>query len=1140
MEEQGEILFTLSDLIRRGRPLTATSSLVRSPPASISAPDKDSGQNHLQKTSLHHCQNPNPQTLKPLNHPAVLVGSFSLSSFGNSKSPIRCSCFQFSDDSATICCDILDFDAKMIGRRIRILAWNFIPLKCKDRGAKGGFLEIISWEFCQACSGNVCSLSDFSSLCLSLGVCDVKDSSKGNHLIFGVIESISPVSVVPCASGGSDSKNISGFLVNVLVCECKLCVSKILVSELKIANEKNVEGHCFIKTMIIYFCGLTSSWHPVISRLVGYVVLLVGLKKKLVFIRKEESQLMYVTTENVSLHIAKLFKKRCLLPNAYIRGKGECGCYTGVITGVYMQGMVVELDQDVMLLLTNQHLTVPHSVRVGAIAKDFTLIMEGITPKLVELDTTMYQPLSCRSIFSNALPLRRMKTSIYLDHCPTDEDSRSRSLFFDCKQNSQELDSGIFHLLMLTHKFPVLQKFQGDLTKKSNFFAEAIVLPWDLLVSRKHEDAVMTMVSSGCWRDSLETFTKPEDHHTHKRCKIEQASREASSYGLNNAINGFSGNFSGSCSSYGKSSTENTCVSNHSLELPCLIATKGVNCHCLGKLCCNNEHAEIVSGCKPLKRKVLLEFSLNSFSTYEVLKIGLCYLVKHQDKDILCSIKENYQVSLAKVFVSSGTRLWSLTFSSIDSLSSDDVIANQSSELPYLMGNDVDSGSYLDVNVFVPSSALNLLENVIKLLDGGPNEPRDCFKDEPDIHSRAGPVINASTQPSGISCSDYPLPEGDLITLHGRVVASHDCVDSAFLGQPRSLPGEAYLPSFLHGNGSVCVHVLVENQIVRIFGDPRKQAYPVGFGRDVYATFHRILVLRYVILKFYSFNGISQDVEERYVSCPSGQNKYMVTPVSFITINKTGLTKEYFTNEFTYAFGTVGLPSDSSQSTITTSLIADALQISYLKPMQFRCRVVGVHILVLEKAKTTAVFQPSGHSMLSAIKIPFAGFVMDDGSSSCCCWANSESAAALLGLESKQFLLQDSAETSGRPKDDKGPPYNSTIVRLNQILEKHSRVVVKNYGSIYDSSCQELSFSVDPNRLITSSDEDILTSLITNASSPTWNIVGSIVDPKATNGLEERLDELNIAVPPLMNIWATRVCHTDMLREARDIIQELI
>ncbi|KAI3465390.1 hypothetical protein Pfo_022053 [Paulownia fortunei] len=1372
MEEERTIILTISELIQRARPLTAASSLVPSRPISTLETHKNSDHNHRQKLSFPTCQDPNPKTLKPLNHPTLLIGTLTLPSFAKSNSPIKCNCFQFSDDSATICCDILDFDPKMIDRKIQILAWNFIPLKCGDRGVKGGFLEIITWDFFQACSAKVCSLSDFSSFCLTLGACDVKDNSKASCLIFGAIESISPVSVVPCASGESGSRNISGFLVNVLVCQCKFCVSKFLVSELKDLSEKNVKDHCFIKTVIVYFCGLTSSWHPVISQFIGDIVLLTGLKKKLVFIRKEESQMMYVTTDEASLHIAKLFKERCLIHNTDIRGKGECGSYTGIITGFFMQGMVVELDQDVILLLTDQHLTVPHYVRVGAIvtlknvhfvdpkfpwgkmlilgaccrtsvyvesfspletrchlkshsqsllqkfidslyfaarlwallvvscfrkkfsgilsekeilgskhkeglaqkyasshlplsafkfrhgvllefckhdlcyggkeahyghlrlvlpianlisycdaswkkilddqenfsdfvgginqkkplscglrsyvqsirrvlfteeigvlllgtlkislssgrlqlvdatggvdimldlpvtwdfdrifeAKNFRLIMEGIPPKLVDLDSTIYQPLSCRSIFSNALPLRRMKTSIYLYHCPTDEDSRSHSLFFDWKGNSQKLDSGKFHLLMLTHKFPIQQKFQGDLAKRSNVFAEAIVMPWDLLVAGKYEDAVTTMVSSGHWKDSLENFTRPVKHLTHKRCKIEQASAsvEASAYGLNDVGNGLSGHFSGSGSTYSNSYTENT--SNHPLELPCLFASKDENCYCLGMLRCTNEHAKIVSGCKPPRRKVLLEFGPDSFCMYEVLKIGHSYLVKHQEEDMLCSIKENYQVSRAKIFISSGILVRSLTFSSIESLqtsdvadvfpfynlhiSSDEVLSKgcRQFEIPCLTINGIDSEIYSDINVFVPSTALNLLENVVKILDSSRCEPRDSFEEDSDIHYHGGPVINASMQSSGTLCSDYPLPEGKLITLRGLVVDFHDCNGDAFPAQPRSIPGESYLPMFLQRNGGVCVHVLADNQIVRIFCDLSKQSYPVGLGRDVHATFHRILVL-------------------------GEQNKYMMTPVSFIIINATSLMNGHLTDEFNYASGTVGSLSVASPNTVPTALISDVWQLSELKPMQFRCRVVAVYILVVEKARAAA-FQSSVHSILPAFGIPFAGFVMDDGSSSCCCWADSERAAALLGLESEGYLLEGSAETFGRSKAGKGQPHGSIIGHLNQILEQHGRVVVKNYGSIFDSSCQDLAFSVDSDRLISSSDEDLLGSLITNSFfSTSWTIVGSLMDPKTTSWLEERLTELDVAVPPLLNIWATSVSHTDMLAEARNIIQGLI
>ncbi|KAL0288373.1 UNVERIFIED_CONTAM: CST complex subunit CTC1 [Sesamum angustifolium] len=1368
MEEERTVILTIFHLIQRACPLTAAGCSVPRSPVSTLKPHKNPGGNHRQEASFSTFQNPTLQTLKPLNCPTFLVGTLALPSFANCNSSIKCSCFQFSDDSATICCDILDFDPKMIGLKIRILAWNFIPLTCGNGGVKDGFLEIISWEPLQACRGDVCSFSDFSSFCLSLGVCDVKDNSNSS-LIFGVVESVSPVFVVPCVGGESGSRNISGFLVDVLVCQCKFCVSKFLESELRDLTEEKVKNHSFTKRAIVYFSGSTSSWHPVISRFISNVILLTGLKKKLVFITKEESKLMYVTTDEASLHVAKLFKEQGLSRNTDIKGKGEIGSYTGVITGTYMQGMVVELDQDVILLLTDQHLIVPHCARVGAIvtlenvhfvdpkfpwakmlilgaccrtsvyvesfspletrchlkshsqrtqtllqkfinsltfaarlwallvvscfrkkfagvlpekaifgskhkeglaqeyasshlplsafqfrhgvlvefcrhdscfvgkeeqyfhlrlvlpianlisyceiswkkilvnrenfsdfvgdinqkkpvscggrsyvqsirrvlrteeigilvlgtlktslysgrlqlvdatgavdimldlpatwnfdkifeAKDFTLIMEGIPPDMVDADSTICPPLSCRSIFSNAQPLRTMKISIYLHHWPTD-DSRSHSLFFDWKGNSQELDSGKFHLLMLTHKYPIQQKFQGDQAKRSNMFAQARVLPWDLLVAGKDKDAVMDMVSAGHWKDLLETFTRQENHLTHKRCKIEQALAEASNYGLNDSGDGLNSQFSGSCSADRNLYIGDTCFPNQLLELPCLVASKGVNCHCLGMLCCTIERAKIVSGSVLPRRKVLLEFSPDSFCTYEVLKIGRCYLVQHKEEDILC-----YPIGRVKVFVSTSTKLWCLTFSSIESLQgSDDSDALQNCsihtnsdeeiskgyrqlEISCLTGNAIYNEIYTDVRVFVPSSALNLLENVIGKLDGGSPESRDGFEEESDIHGRGGSMVNASTQSSGNSWTDYCLPEGNLITLRGLVVALHDCSSEAFPAQPTPIPGEGYLP-FLRGTGGVCVHVLVDNQIVRVFFDLKKQTYPIGLGGDAYATFHRLLVL-------------------------SRQNKYMMTPVSFITIDETSLMNGHLADEFNHAHGTVGLRSNTSQSTVPPVLISDALQLSELKPTQFRCRVVALYILVVQKATATAVSQSCGCSILSAIEIPFAGFVMDDGSSSCCCWADSERAAALLGLESEEILLEETAETFGRSKAGRGQQYNSTVNHVDKILEQHGRVVAKNYGSMFDSSCQDLAFSVGSGRSISSSEQDILRSLTTKAFlSTSWTIVGSLMDPEASSWLEQRLTELDMAVPPLPNVWATSVNRTDVLAEARNIIQGLV
>lgn len=216
----------------------------------------------------------------------------------------------------------------------------------------------------------------------------------------------------------------------------------------------------------------------------------------------------------------------------------------------------------------------------------------------------------------------------------------------------------------------------------------------------------------------------------------------------------------------------------------------------------------------------------------QVMKIGHCYLVKHQEGHMLWHTKENYQVSRAKVFISSGTNIRSLTFSSIESLQSADVSEGfpfrnlhiSSDELiskgywefgiPCLIGNGMDIEIYSDINIFVPSRALNLLENVIKILDGIPDEPRDSFEEESGIHDNGGSMRNASMQSSGTSCSDYRLPEGNLITFHGLVLSFHDCHGVLFPPQTGAVPGEASLLMFLQENAGVCVHVFVDNHIV--------------------------------------------------------------------------------------------------------------------------------------------------------------------------------------------------------------------------------------------------------------------------------------------------------------------------------------
>lgn len=244
----------------------------------------------------------------------------------------------------------------MINKKIRVIGWNFIPFKqC------GGLLEIIDWEFVDGLdSGNVDSFHlsfeddvDFEK--------EKECDKKAKYSIYGVLRSVSPVFFV--------SNNSSGFIMEFLYCDCKLCNSKDCGK-----NFDNLglgrDIHAFCLTNYVYFCGFSLSSYPMFLKLIGSVLLLEGLRKKLVYLGKQDTWLMLVSSKMTCLRVARLKENKdyfCQNGEAKIKRKGELGMYVGVVRGIYMQGMVVELDEDVWLLRTDDSLLLPHSVRVGAI-----------------------------------------------------------------------------------------------------------------------------------------------------------------------------------------------------------------------------------------------------------------------------------------------------------------------------------------------------------------------------------------------------------------------------------------------------------------------------------------------------------------------------------------------------------------------------------------------------------------------------------------------------------------------------------------------------------------------------------------------------------------------------------------------------
>ncbi|XP_031480615.1 CST complex subunit CTC1 isoform X2 [Nymphaea colorata] len=374
---------SVSDLLLLSRPVTGAFSLSVSPsnPSDSSENAVPSPGRTRKRARGDDNQDPglserSPRILEPLDHPAILIGTVDLWT-GVSDRRSGCSkndCLLFADEGARVCCDVLELDIGMIGRRVTVLAWNFIPSKCT-----AGLLEIIKWELAEPpphrwSSGGGSSEHGFYPLCPSSDSLqsEVRSFSGcrriGRDEVSGQLTAVSPVFDVPCtAKSGlpdvlseSRPENFKGFLVEFLVCDCSECSSVMYSSHIYGSN---------VNPVTVYFCGAAAKWRPVFAKLVGSFIHVVGLKRKLVLVDVETIP-MLVSTSKTGMRLYRKeqevsnegasTRKRTTVKNEFT------GQYTGVATGVYMQGMVVELDEKVWLVFTDQ-LENPHSLRVGAI-----------------------------------------------------------------------------------------------------------------------------------------------------------------------------------------------------------------------------------------------------------------------------------------------------------------------------------------------------------------------------------------------------------------------------------------------------------------------------------------------------------------------------------------------------------------------------------------------------------------------------------------------------------------------------------------------------------------------------------------------------------------------------------------------------
>ncbi|KAL5228950.1 hypothetical protein ABZP36_017215 [Zizania latifolia] len=364
---------TVADLLRIRRPTTGAASLSSSAASTLTAPPA--------RKKPRHSATPNPASsprstasFAPISHRVLLAGTLSLPAAG---SPLTCRshCLSLSDPTsaaASVCCYLLDFDAAAVGREVEVLAWNYLPSVHHD-GA--GVLEVVDWRLAEGCAPGSGFLKTIPLDCAA----EPNLATHGH--VFGVVRSVSVVFSVPQAAQKSDADggdNLVGFIAEMMCCACRQC----LVTPLK-----TDEHHKFEVEKFVYFVDSASRWRPVLAQLVGRSISVSGLKKKMVSIGKKGSYIMLVSTRKTMLAWCPFYPSDQTLDGS----PGNCGgVYTGVITGIYMQGMVVELDETVWLLIDDQQLAPSHSLRVGSVISvknSRTICLKFAWTKIVLLGT---------------------------------------------------------------------------------------------------------------------------------------------------------------------------------------------------------------------------------------------------------------------------------------------------------------------------------------------------------------------------------------------------------------------------------------------------------------------------------------------------------------------------------------------------------------------------------------------------------------------------------------------------------------------------------------------------------------------------------------------------------------------------------
>lgn len=220
------------------------------------------------------------------------------------------------------------------------------------------------------------------------------------------------------------------------------------------------------------------------------------------------------------------------------------------------------------------------------------------------------------------------------------------------------------------------------------------------------------------------------------------------------------------------------------------------------------------------------------FQNLQGLRIGGYYIVQQNEKDLFCTIKDENNIANMTFFITAKTCFWSLSFSSCEVLSNSELSAEfplcgssvcNEEMLPDVslhqrssqIFNEVNPEFQSDINLFTPVDIINYLKVDLESSHDVRTSTYASFQGERDTHNGNKLFVGAPMLSPGTFHSDILLPEGDLISLHGHVLAVHEFNHGSFVANPKCGTSANILE---HGvsevSGNICIHVLADHDMV--------------------------------------------------------------------------------------------------------------------------------------------------------------------------------------------------------------------------------------------------------------------------------------------------------------------------------------